>query len=874
MTLSAIGMHHHANIGPGVGVGQPTNNTGGRGVNNGQQQAKGLARFDWIKQLGDGTFGSVHLCRNKETHELVAIKTMKKKFYNWEECVNLREVRSLKKLNHANVVKLKEVIREDNQLYFVFEYMKENLYQLMKERERYLPEQLIRNMVYQVLQGLAFMHKHGFFHRDMKPENLLCMGPELVKIADFGLAREIRSKPPYTDYVSTRWYRAPEVLLRSTNYSAPIDVWAIGCIMAELYALKPLFPGSSEMDEIFKVCQVLGTPSKGDWPEGHQLASQMNFRWPQVAGVGLRAKVPNASSEAMQLMVDMLQWNPKKRPTASQALRYPYFSVGQNLGPKITQQQAMMNMYDQKKFGDVQRPDALQHGGKDDSKPIEDKQISQPKKNVPQATKLDSFLPEAPSTDKDKYITSPVPPQPAPANQAPAKQQPVNKWRQKPPVAPPAHEKDDIFAISEKRSSQKVRKRNSINDSTDSGAVAKADAGKSAANRSRVTTRNKSPLSNFQDLFDDDEMDQLLGKKTPIKSDTIHAGKAASPGGAIGKRASPFHGSRNHAGSRRNSIENKRKSPSAGKPRVTGAVQPSAVPAPADGSISTNNNNSNISSMARKPLGPRNDSFFADLFGADKKPMVKQAEKPIMGAKPLPGIGGNRNKSGSQNKPNNNSATSGKHKQHSTFGARTHVRRRWRDIINTDDDPLDFLDTTTNNKSTLMAVGRHQPVVTGGENEFNFKPNNTKFSPHHRQQDRNSSKNSDKLRTSAKQHYLSQSRYLPGMRMKHIDTSSNASNWSANQQPALKPIGSTNTNSGGGGGAYVPSFTVPSAEKKYNRAPAANNYSTWKPMVSASQLHQAQGGANNKAAGNTYRPQVVQDRFGRTDWKSKYGGAR
>lgn len=82
------------------------------------------------------------------------------------------------------------------------------------------------------------MHKHGYFHRDMKPENLLCMGPDLVKIADFGLAREIRSRPPYTDYVSTRWYRAPEVLLRSTMYSAPIDIWAVGCIMAELYTFR------------------------------------------------------------------------------------------------------------------------------------------------------------------------------------------------------------------------------------------------------------------------------------------------------------------------------------------------------------------------------------------------------------------------------------------------------------------------------------------------------------------------------------------------------------------------------------------------------------------------------------------------------------
>ncbi|XP_020369348.2 serine/threonine-protein kinase ICK isoform X2 [Rhincodon typus] len=291
-----------------------------------------MNRYTTMKQLGDGTYGSVLMGRSIDSGELVAIKKMKRKFYSWDECMNLREVKSLKKLNHANVIKLKEVVRENDHLYFVFEYMKENLYQLMKDRNRLFPESSIRNIMYQILQGLAFIHKHGFFHRDMKPENLLCMGPELIKIADFGLAREIRSRPPYTDYVSTRWYRAPEVLLRSTNYSSPIDMWAVGCIMAELYTLRPLFPGSSEIDEIFKICQVLGTPKKNNWSEGYQLAAAMNFRWPQCVPNNLKTLIPNASSEAIQLMRDMLQWDPKKRPTPSQALRYPYFHVGQALG--------------------------------------------------------------------------------------------------------------------------------------------------------------------------------------------------------------------------------------------------------------------------------------------------------------------------------------------------------------------------------------------------------------------------------------------------------------------------------------------------------------------------------------------------------------
>ncbi|XP_041356971.1 serine/threonine-protein kinase ICK-like [Gigantopelta aegis] len=294
-----------------------------------------MNRYQIIKQLGDGTYGSVLLANTIEGGEKVAIKKMKKKYYNWNECLDLREVKSLRKLSHANIIKLKEVIRENDMLYFVFEYMKENLYQMMKDRDKILPESVIRNIMYQILQGLSFMHKHGFFHRDLKPENLLCSGTDLVKIADFGLAREIRSRPPYTDYVSTRWYRAPEVLLRSTNYSSPVDIWAVGTIMAEVYTLRPLFPGSSEIDQIFKICSVLGTPKKEEWEEGHRLASMMNFRWPQCVPTNLKTLIPNASHEGLQVMRDMLMWNPQKRPGAGQCLRYPFFQVGQNLGASM-----------------------------------------------------------------------------------------------------------------------------------------------------------------------------------------------------------------------------------------------------------------------------------------------------------------------------------------------------------------------------------------------------------------------------------------------------------------------------------------------------------------------------------------------------------
>uniref|UniRef100_A0A2K5LGS4 non-specific serine/threonine protein kinase n=1 Tax=Cercocebus atys TaxID=9531 RepID=A0A2K5LGS4_CERAT len=271
-----------------------------------------MNRYTTMRQLGDGTYGSVLMGKSNESGELVAIKRMKRKFYSWDECMNLREVKSLKKLNHANVIKLKEVIRENDHLYFIFEYMKENLYQLMKDRYIKLCLNLMIDFIF-----FSIYHQ-GFFHRDMKPENLLCMGPELVKIADFGLARELRSQPPYTDYVSTRWYRAPEVLLRSSVYSSPIDVWAVGSIMAELYMLRPLFPGTSEVDEIFKICQVLGTPKKVRYQAGSPLMTFAFF--PSVVPINLKT------------LRSQCRWRPKKRPTA-QALKHPYFQVGQVLGP-------------------------------------------------------------------------------------------------------------------------------------------------------------------------------------------------------------------------------------------------------------------------------------------------------------------------------------------------------------------------------------------------------------------------------------------------------------------------------------------------------------------------------------------------------------
>ncbi|GAA0179962.1 non-receptor serine/threonine protein kinase [Lithospermum erythrorhizon] len=300
-----------------------------------------MERYKIIKEVGNGTFGTVWRALNKHTGEVVAIKKMKKKYYSWEECISLREVKSLRKMNHPNIVKLKEVIRENDILYFVFEYMEYNLYHLMKGKAKPFTEVEVRNWCYQVFQGLSYMHQRGYFHRDLKPENLL-VSKDVIKIADFGLAREINSKPPYTEYVSTRWYRAPEVLLQSPIYNAAVDMWAMGAIMAELFTLRPLFPGSSEADEIYKICSVLGTPSRTEWAEGLELANVINYQFPQVAGLHFSSLMPSASNDAVNLIMSLCSWDPCKRPTAMEALQHPFFQSCFYIPPSLRPKAAMV----------------------------------------------------------------------------------------------------------------------------------------------------------------------------------------------------------------------------------------------------------------------------------------------------------------------------------------------------------------------------------------------------------------------------------------------------------------------------------------------------------------------------------------------------
>lgn len=177
-----------------------------------------------------------------------------------------------------------------------------------------------------MLDGLACIHKEGFFHRDMKPENILVTNKNVVKIADFGLAKMSRSAPPFTDYVSTRWYRAPELLLKAEVYTPKVDIFALGCIMAELYLLGPLFAGENEIDQLNKIIAILGTPPQ-EWTFAHKQAKTLGIKFAQCEKVHLRTILGSASSQGIDLIDKMLMYDPLKRLSASEALKHPYFTL-------------------------------------------------------------------------------------------------------------------------------------------------------------------------------------------------------------------------------------------------------------------------------------------------------------------------------------------------------------------------------------------------------------------------------------------------------------------------------------------------------------------------------------------------------------------
>lgn len=295
------------------------------------QLAFSMNKYEVIRTIGEGAYGVVLQCRNKESGELVAIKRFKES--DEDELVRkttLREVKILRLLKEETfVVHLLEAFRRKGKLYLVFEYVGCNLLDVLEQHPQGLEMEEVRRMIYTLLLGVRACHANSVIHRDIKPENLLLHSDNSLRLCDFGFARIYNtSMNDLTDYVATRWYRSPELLLGTTNYGLASDMWAIGCIMAELIDGQALFPGESELDQIFMIQKLLGnfTPQQQEVFRKNKRFTNETLRDITKTETTIERKYGRkANKKTLHFLKSLLVIDPDKRLTVDEALHHPIF---------------------------------------------------------------------------------------------------------------------------------------------------------------------------------------------------------------------------------------------------------------------------------------------------------------------------------------------------------------------------------------------------------------------------------------------------------------------------------------------------------------------------------------------------------------------
>ena len=277
--------------------------------------------------LGEGTFGVVTKAEDTLTQKVVAIKKIR--LGQYREGVNftaIREIKLLQELRHPHVIELVDCFPHKRNLNLVFECCESDLEAVIKDKFIPLGTPEIKSYMAMTLQAVAYCHDCWVLHRDLKPNNLLIAPDGALKLADFGLARVFGSpNRKWTHQVFARWYRAPELLLGSKTYGPGVDMWAVGCIFAELMLRKPYLPGSSDIDQLGRIYSALGTPTEESWPGHAQLPDYIEFT--RQTPPPLRQLFVTAPMEALELLQDLLAFDPSRRLSAKDAMKHPYFST-------------------------------------------------------------------------------------------------------------------------------------------------------------------------------------------------------------------------------------------------------------------------------------------------------------------------------------------------------------------------------------------------------------------------------------------------------------------------------------------------------------------------------------------------------------------
>jgi cyclin-dependent kinase len=286
-----------------------------------------LEKYEKLDKLGEGTYGVVYKAKDKTTKELYALKKIR--LESEDEGIPstaIREIALLKELQHPNVVRIHDVIHTNRKLILVFEFVDQDLKKFMTSCDKIIDMRIIKSLLYQLCRGIAHCHKMKVLHRDLKPQNLLVSKEGVLKLADFGLARAFGIPVKnYTNEVVTLWYRAPDILLGSKNYNTSIDMWSIGCIFAELVNMKPLFPGSSEKDQIVKIFKLMGTPTVEKWSGLTDLSEWKTENFEIFKGEELSKICPRLDEDGLDLLDKFLRSNPAERITAKDTLNHPFF---------------------------------------------------------------------------------------------------------------------------------------------------------------------------------------------------------------------------------------------------------------------------------------------------------------------------------------------------------------------------------------------------------------------------------------------------------------------------------------------------------------------------------------------------------------------